>query len=401
MYFRRNEAGMKSTAEKITALIIAGLVLIVTVPFNANAATQNIFKYTVSNGQATIVDCDKSVKGELIIPDTLGGFPVTSIGDDAFDSCESLSSITIPNGVKSIGNGVFTFCSALKTINIAESVSSIGYSVFNYCDRLTNIHVSEANKVYASEKGVLFNKAKTELIRYPFGKKDLSYTIPDSVKSIGNYAFSGCLGLTSVNIPNSVTSIGDKAFAGCGKLTNITVPESVESIGYDAFAATNWSHSQPNGLIYAGKVAYKYKWEVPANTKIIIKPGTKGIAGGAFEIQDEHSDNPGLISVSIPDSVTNIGERAFFGCTGLKSISIPKSVTSIGEYALGYYVKIEYPEKMPGFTINCFANSAGMKYAKENGFAYNTQSVSVLIAVLCLTVAATPVIIAVKKRKKK
>jgi hypothetical protein len=138
------------------------------------------------------------------------------------------------------------------------------------------------------------------------------------VTSIGDYAFSYCSGLTSVKIPNSVTSIGARAFDGCSglTLTSITIPNSVTSIGEAAFNNTRWYKKQPNGLVYAGKVAYKYKGTMPDNTNITIMEGTLGIAGGAFR------DCTGLTSITIPNSVTSIGDDAFRGCTGLTSISV-------------------------------------------------------------------------------
>ena len=154
-----------------------------------------------------------------------------------------------------------------------------------------------------------------------------SIEIPNSVTSIGNSAFSGCSGLTSIEIPNSVTSIGGFAFYNCTGLTSITIPDGVTSIGTSAFSGTPWFNNQPDGLLYLGKVAYKYKGTMPDNTNIVLDEGTQSISFSAFE------DCSGLTSIEIPNSVTSIGGSAFENCSGLTSIEIPNSVTSIGIFA--------------------------------------------------------------------
>ena len=160
---------------------------------------------------------------------------VISIGDYAFEYCDSLTSVTIPDSVTSIGEMAFAGCGSLTSLTIPSSVTSIGYVPFVACYSLTTITADENSKNYSSQDGVLFNKEKTELIQYPIGNERASYDIPSSVASIGAGAFAFCESLTGVTIPNSVTSIGVAAFGYCNGLTSVTIPSSVASIGDNAF----------------------------------------------------------------------------------------------------------------------------------------------------------------------
>ena len=252
----------------------------------------------------------------VTIPDS-----VTSIGSCAFYDCTGLTSITIPDSVTSIGESAFAFCTGLTSVTIPDSVTSIGDEAFNNCTRLTSITVKEGNPKYSSDEyGVLFNKDKTLLIQYPIGNKRTSYTIPDSVTSIGDWAFAQCTGLTSVTIGNSVTSIGEAAFWLCTSLTSVTIPNSVTSIGSSAFSMC-----------------------------------------------------VSLTSVTIPDSVTSIGNGAFYFCTSLTDVYYTGSEEEWQSISIGDYnecltnATIHYNYVLEPETVNITDERTGIQVSAPGG----------------------------------
>ena len=297
------------------------------------------------DGKSVSVVSGSYYTGNIAIPEnvTYGGrsYFVTSIRSSAFYCCSGLTSVTIPNSVISIGSNAFSECSGLTSVAIPNSVVSIGSNAFSECSGLTSVIIP--NSVVSLGSNAFFKCSGLTSVIIPNSVVSLgsnafgcctglsSVTIGNSVTEIGYQAFYGCDGLTSIIIPSSVVSIGWQAFKDCKRLTSVTIPGSVTSIGERAFEDTpwlnKWYNNQPDGIVYIGKVAYKFKGQMPSGTAIAIKEGTVCVCDGAFK------DCKGLTSVTIPNSVTTIGDRAFEGCTGLTSVTIPNSVTSIGDEA--------------------------------------------------------------------
>ncbi len=183
---------------------------------------------------------------------------VKTIGTSAFTKCSKLTSVVIPEGVTSLGDEVFSYNKQLPSITLPASLTTMGKNVFNNCPSLKNISVTQGNTLYASENGVVYSADKTTVVKYPEGKKDTDFTVPASVKNIGdyafannssiqsvklpegvkvlgNYAFSKSTGLTSLDLGNSLESIGDLAFWNCSRLETLSIPTSLHSIGRNAF----------------------------------------------------------------------------------------------------------------------------------------------------------------------
>ena len=290
----------------------------------------------------------------------------TSIGGSAFRDCSGLTSVTIPNSVTSIGKSAFEKCSGLISVTIPNSVTSIGNSAFyGILNIVYNGTASGSPWGAKSVNGFIdgyfvFNdNTKTTLLACS-KKASGKIEIPNSVTSIGDYAFYACSGLTSLTIPNSVTSIGDGAFEGCTGLTSVTIPNSVTSIGRRAFMNC---HKLP----VVDNVRYADTYLVDVVDKSLstytIKNGTRWIGDRAFyccrsmtsmtlpnsvtSIGDcAFGECSSLTSVTIPNSVTCIGDEAFYQCHS--TITIPKSVTNIGRRAFDFCDHIKIPKKFKG-----------------------------------------------------
>ena len=303
-------------------------------------------KYAVEGGYLTfdkktrtVTDCDSSVT-KANIPHTIKGVTVTSIGEEAFYGCISLTSVTIPDSVTSIGGSTFYNCTSLTSVTIPDSVTSIGDRAFCICESLTSV------------------------------------TIPDSVTSIGGSAFNGCTSLTSVTIPDSVTSIGDYAFYGCESLTSVAIPDSVTCIGNCAFwkCSSLASVTIPDSVTSIGEYTFS---QCTSLTSVTIPGSVTSIGEYTF------SQCTSLTSVTIPDSVTSIGGQAFYKCTSLTSVTIPDSVTSIGEQAFSYcksLTSVTIPDSVTSIGDGAFASCTSLTgiWVAEGNSHYSSDASGVL-----------------------
>ena len=332
----------------------------------------------IYNGGNSAIPDDTS--GAITIPTTLGGCPVTEIGNNAFDSCSDITSVTIPAGVTRIGDQAFIMCYDLTTVNIPAGVTTIGYQAFYDCGDLATVNIPDSvteigdgafcwcNSLadgygfviirdvlyYYDDSGVV-----PDPVVIPDGVKAISsqafrwsaltsVIIPSTVETIGEAAFQGSA-LTSVTIPGSVTSIGEMAFAWCGNLATVTIEDGVESIGEDAFngcsvlatvsipdSVTDMGErafqdcvalADSDGFVIVRDVLYNY---VGTSATVTIPDGVTKIAENVFY------GSPTLKSVELPETLTTIRSCSFYDCDLLENVVIPASVTSIGEAAFAY-----------------------------------------------------------------
>ena len=317
------------------------------------------FEYSVDINKRVTITGYNGTRSNLIIPREIKGYSVTSIDNDAFRGCTSLTSITIPNSVTSIGFSAFFGCSNLSKIVIPDSVTDIGYDAFDDTSWYNNqpngvIYAGQVVYKYKGEMpentAIILNEGTKIINGYVFRDcmnltsitipnsvteigistfencTNLEYmTMPNSVTSIGSSAFYGCSSLTSINISDGVTEIDSDAFKGCSSLTSITIPDSVTSIGYDAFedCSSLTSINIPDGVTELYGSVFDH---CSSLTSITIPDSVTSIGYDAFRCCSS------LKNINIPNSVTSIGDSAFYGCSSLTSINIPDGVTSIGNW---------------------------------------------------------------------
>ncbi|MGN1403773.1 MAG: leucine-rich repeat domain-containing protein, partial [Ruminococcus sp.] len=352
-------------------------------------------EFTVSGGEATVTGCT-STASEIVIPSDYAGYPVTAIGDSAFYDCDTLVSVTIPQGVTTLGDYAFGYCDYLTTIYMPVSVTSWGYGISYDCLSLSDVYYEGTSTQWESidqgeANGYLWSSTTHYNYAYPDTdtSDDIEYTvngltftisggeatvtgcastaseivIPSDcagypVTAIGDSAFYDCDTLVSVTIPQGVTTLGDYAFGYCDYLTTIYMPVSVTSWGYgvsydcislsDVYyegTSTQWESidmEDGNGyLLWGSTTHYNYVYpdtDTSDDMEYTVDGLTFTISGGEATVTGCTSTASKIV---IPSDcagypVTAIGDSAFYNCDTLVSVTIPQGVTTLGDYAFGY-----------------------------------------------------------------
>jgi len=293
------------TKQTLVTLCISVMVPFCTWSYETCTVDGITWTYSVADGNATVGTGEPdspaipvTTTGDIEMPATLNGYPVTRIADYAFQACEAIESMKIPYGVTGVGIAAFSGCAKLSSVEIPASVASLGEWVFERCDSLAGV------------------------------------TVPSGVKSIPYGAFYQCTSLSDLTISDGVLEISDSVFLGCSSLTNVFIPSSVTNIWASAFGecvslveiavdADNSEYASVNGMLLS-KDGTQMLVCPNASIDVSIPDGVTAICESAFN---------GCASIEdllIPNSVTVVADNAFFGCSSLTNVVIPACVTNIG-----------------------------------------------------------------------
>ncbi len=375
---------MKKLFKKTTSLLLALVLILSIAPMSASALTAeetlNYLSYEIEDGEVTVNGCRNPNGDELIIPDTIEGYPVTTIGKYAFSSGSKITKLTLPDTIQTIENHAFNNCAQLTEINIPKSLKNIGDTAFYYC-YFDKVEFDENNPYLSYESYTLFSKDKTELIRYIGPNNVSNYVVNENVKVIKPYAFAEVKmneitlndgletiqeyafyysALTSLDIPDSVTTIEDGAFFGNSELASIKFGAGLKKIG-EIFSANNviTELTIPDTVEAIGSEAFNFFRKLET---VNLSSGVKNIESQAFRLwvvkeftvaednenfatQDgvlfnkdktelvAYPDGRGATTYTVPENVEKIGAYSFYETQNATNVVFTQNVSEIGEYA--------------------------------------------------------------------
>ncbi len=347
--------------------------------------------YTVSDGVASLglnssgasaSAVNRLTEGDIIVPETLGGFPVEIVGQWAFYNCSNLTSVTLPSTIRQISWNVFGNCVSLTNMVIPANVTSISGFAFGGCKGLTSFVVEDGNPRYSVIEGFLYCKPSKLMVAWPAGVKEVS--IPSDVSRIFSGAFGGC-DAESIFIPNTLKSIDAGAFS-----------TSISGSGCDNLASFTLSDDHPtlslvDGLLCdkAGKTviacpAALSPVSLPESITNIVAYAFSGCVGlSRIRIPDEMKTinqhtfqySPNLEEVIFPNGLTNVDDSAFLRCTALRSVVLPDGLRRIGNYAFSNHSL--YESALSEVHIPASVTQIGVPELKIAAFQGHTNIVNV------------------------
>jgi uncharacterized repeat protein (TIGR02543 family) len=335
------EMGWYSDEEKISSEIeyVFTIEKDITAEFTVRGDMQ-AFNFTSTETTCTITGLADKTLTEIIIPDC-----VTDIGEDFGYDCYDVKHIVIGNSITTIADGLFGTCWNLETFTMGEAVTSISGGALFLCDNLTTITVAESNPSYKSIDGNLYTKDEKTLIKYAAGKKADTFIMPNSVTTIGKYAFSGCYNLSNIMIGTSVKTIGYYAFYWCYKLTDITIPDSVVWLEEGAFHDSGLREiTIGKSVAWIGENAFTFCYKLAEINVVEDNANYKSIDGNLYNKSGQklifYATGKTADTFIMPNTVTTINDYAFAYCSNLTSVTIGNSVETIGNEAFVYCSKL-------------------------------------------------------------
>ncbi len=325
-----------------------------TVQFDLKTTTEPVpvqfdFDYEIVNSEAVITDCNMESTGDLVIPEAIDGYPVTTIKKSAFGNCDKITSVVIPDSVVTIEEFAFNGCDGLKSVTIGSGVRNLGRSIFRDCKNLEKVEIKNGVTYISEEMFSLCVKLR-------------SVSLPDSIRIIKEKAFECCYVLTEIHIPVYVETIENSAFYMCHSLESIRLPRKVIRIESHTF----YQCESLEAVFFDGNIT-------KIGSYAFAESGLNGfdVHGYVTEIESSAFENcKKLVTVNIGYGVKKIGSSAFYGCPMLKDISIPASVTEIGTYAIGYG---DFYSKVFGFTLFGMKGTVAEEYASKNKLPFETS----------------------------
>lgn len=390
---------LHKSLNKTLSVILAVLLVAGVLPFYVSAQDDitSYLTYSVTADGITLTDCDTSVSGDVVLPDTIDGLPVTVIGNQAFRSCSKITSLILPSSIKSIEMQAFSYCSALESIQLNEGLEKLETYVFEFSNKLADIHipasvneipqrafqdssvkhftVSASNASYTADSyGVLYSKDMTKLLQYPTANEATTYTICEGVTDILAYAFFGSKKLTSVTIPETVINIEEQAFRSCKSLSSVVIPDSTETIGSYAFQGSGIESVHIGANVKSiGDRAFDYCTDLKSATVSDINTNFFSDSNGI--VYDKIN---GVISVlpqklalqvyNVPDGITAVTDITL--PSSLTQLHMPASVTKFDKYCVADCTKLK--------TIT--VDSANTTYSSDSqGILYDEFKVNLIL----------------------